>query len=30
VFNGCPECLKKQREIDALTEENQRLKQKLR
>jgi len=30
VINSCPECLKKQREIDALTEENQRLKQKLR
>jgi transposase len=30
VINSCPECLKKQREIDALKEENQRLKQKLR
>ena len=30
MINGCPECLKKQREIDALKEENQRLKQKLR
>jgi len=30
VINGCPECLKKQREIDSLKEENQRLKQKLR
>jgi len=30
VINRCPECLKKQREIDALKEENQRLKQKLR
>jgi transposase len=30
VINSCPECLKKQREIDALQEENQRLKQKLR
>jgi len=30
VINACPECLKKQRQIDALKEENQRLKQKLR
>jgi transposase len=30
VINSCPECLKKQRQIDALKEENQRLKQKLR
>jgi len=30
VINSCPECLKKQRQIDALQEENQRLKQKLR
>jgi transposase len=30
AINGCAECLKKQREIDRLTEENQRLKQKLR
>ena len=30
MINGCPECLKKQRLIDALQEENQRLKQKLR
>lgn len=30
MINGCPECLKKQRQIDALQEENQRLKQKLR
>lgn len=30
MINSCPECLKKQREIDALKEENQRLKQKLR
>lgn len=30
MINGCPECLKKQREIDDLKEENQRLKQKLR
>jgi len=30
VINSCPECLKKQREIDALKQENQRLKQKLR
>ena len=30
MINSCPECLKKQREIDALQEENQRLKQKLR
>ena len=30
MINTCPECLKKQREIDALKEENQRLKQKLR
>jgi len=29
VINSCPECLKKQRQIDALKEENQRLKQKL-
>src|SRR6266699_5721687 len=30
VINGCAECLKKQREIDRLTEALQRLKQKLR
>ena len=30
AINGCVECLQKQREIDRLTEENQRLKQKLR
>ena len=30
MINSCPECLKKQRQIDALKEENQRLKQKLR
>ena len=30
AMNGCAECLKKQREIDRLTEELQRLKQKLR
>jgi hypothetical protein len=30
AINGCAECLKKQREIDRLTEELQRLKQKLR
>ncbi len=30
MINSCPECLKKQRQIDALQEENQRLKQKLR
>ncbi len=30
MINVCPECLKKQRQIDALKEENQRLKQKLR
>jgi transposase len=30
AINGCTECLKKQREIDRLTEELQRLKQKLR
>lgn len=30
MINGCPECLKRQREIDSLKEENQRLKQKLR
>jgi hypothetical protein len=30
VINGCTECLKKQRDIDRLTEELQRLKQKLR
>ena len=30
ALNGCAECLKKQREIDRLTEELQRLKQKLR
>jgi hypothetical protein len=30
AINGCPECLNKQREIDRLAEENQRLKQKLR
>ena len=30
MINSCPECLKKQREIDVLKEENQRLKQKLR
>jgi len=30
AINGCSECLKKQREIDTLTEENQRLKEKLR
>lgn len=30
VLNGCAECLKKQREIDRLTEENHRLKQRLR
>jgi hypothetical protein len=29
-MNGCAACLDKQREIDRLTEENQRLKQKLR
>jgi transposase len=29
AINGCPECLKKQRRIDALEEENQRLKQQL-
>lgn len=29
MINSCPECLKKQRQIDALKEENQRLKQKL-
>jgi transposase len=29
VINGCEECLKKQRKIDELTEENQRLKAKL-
>jgi hypothetical protein len=30
VINPCQECFKKQRQIDALQEENQRLKQKLR
>ena len=30
TINGCAECLKKQREIDQLTEELQRLRQKLR
>ena len=30
MINGCPECLKKQREIDTLREELQRLKQRLR
>ncbi len=30
MINSCPECLNKQRQIDALLEENQRLKQKLR
>jgi len=30
AINGCPECLTKQREIDRLTEEVQRLRQKLR
>jgi transposase len=30
ALNGCTECLKKQREIDRLTEELQRLRQKLR
>jgi len=30
AMNGCPECLRKQREIDRLTEEHQRLKQRLR
>jgi transposase len=30
AINGCAECLKKQRQIDRLTEELQRLKQKLR
>jgi transposase len=30
AINGCAECLKKQREIDRLTEELQRLRQKLR
>ncbi len=30
MINSCPECLKKQRQIDALRKENQRLKQKLR
>jgi len=30
VINGCPECLRKQREIDSLKEENQRLKERLR
>jgi hypothetical protein len=30
AINGCVECLKKQRAIDRLTEENQRLRQKLR
>jgi hypothetical protein len=30
AINGCAECLKKQREIDRLIEELQRLKQKLR
>jgi len=30
AINGCAECLKKQREIDQLTEELQRLRQKLR
>jgi transposase len=30
ALNGCAECLKKQRAIDRLTEELQRLKQKLR
>ena len=30
AINGCAECLKKPREIDRLTEELQRLKQKLR
>jgi len=30
AINGCAECLKKQREIDRLTEELQRLQQKLR
>ena len=30
TVNACPSCLEKQREIDRLTEENQRLKQKLR
>ena len=29
MINSCPECFKKQRQIDALTEENQLLKQKL-
>lgn len=30
AINGCAECLEKQREIDRLTEENRRLKQRLR
>jgi transposase len=30
AINGCAQCLQKQREIDRLTEENQRLKQQLR
>jgi hypothetical protein len=30
ALNGCTECLQKQREIDRLTEELQRLRQKLR
>jgi transposase len=30
AINGCAECLKKQREIDRLTEENHRLRQRLR
>ena len=30
ALNGCAECLQRQREIDRLTEENERLKQQLR